>query len=57
MYCGSVIVVCQYLGSIVDVYGILKSCGGVMVVCGELRKCSKCVWSFEEEMWKCYSGS
>ena len=37
MFCGSVIVVCEYLGSVVDVYGILESCGGVMVVCEELR--------------------
>ena len=29
--------VCEYLGSVVDVYDILKSCGGVMVFCGELR--------------------
>ena len=40
MYDGSVIVVCEYLGSVVDVYGILESCGGVMGFCGELRKCS-----------------
>ena len=55
MYCGRVIVVCEYLGSVVYLYGILESCGVVMVVCGELRKCIECVWRFEE-MWKCYSG-
>jgi hypothetical protein len=27
------VVVCEYNGSVVDVYGVLKSCGSVIVVC------------------------
>ena len=34
MYCGNVKVVCAYCGSVVNVYGVLKSCGSVIVVCG-----------------------
>ena len=30
--CGSVIVVCEFLGSVVNVYGGLKICGSVIVV-------------------------
>ena len=33
MYCGSVKVVCEYNGSIVDVYEILESFGSVIVIC------------------------
>jgi hypothetical protein len=33
MYCGSVKVVCEYNGSIVDVYEILESFGSVVVIC------------------------
>jgi hypothetical protein len=29
----SVKVICEYFGSIVDVYGVLESCGSVIVVC------------------------
>ena len=34
MYCGSVKVVCEYNGSIVDVYEILEGFGSVIVICG-----------------------
>ena len=34
MYCGIVKVVCTYCGNVVDVYGVLKSCGSVIVDCG-----------------------
>ena len=30
---GSVVVVCEYNGSVVDVYGVLESCKCVIVVC------------------------
>ena len=30
---GSVVVVCEYKGSVVSVYGVLKSCGSVKVIC------------------------
>ena len=33
MYCGSVKVVCEYNGSIVNVYETLESFGSVIVVC------------------------
>ena len=33
MYCESVKVVCEYWGSVIDVCGVLKSCGSVIVVC------------------------
>ena len=33
MYCGRVIVVCEYNGSVVDVYGVLESCKCVIVFC------------------------
>jgi hypothetical protein len=26
-------VVCEYLRSVLDVYGVLKSCGSVIVIC------------------------
>ena len=42
MYCGSVKVVCEYNGSIVD------KKGNVIVVCEYCEMSSKCVWSFEE---------
>ena len=32
-YCGSVIMVCKYIGSVVDVDKVLKGCGSVIVVC------------------------
>ena len=31
--CGSVVVVCEYNGSVVNVYGVLKNCGSVIVIC------------------------
>ena len=31
--CGSVIMVCEFYGSVVNVYGILKNCGSVMEIC------------------------
>jgi hypothetical protein len=33
MYCGSVKVVCEYNGSIVDLYEMLESFGSVIVIC------------------------
>ena len=32
-YCGSVIVIYKYNGSVVDVCGVFKSCGSVIVIC------------------------
>ena len=32
-YCGNVIVVCEFYGSVVNVYGVLKNCGSVIVIC------------------------
>jgi hypothetical protein len=31
--CGSVIVVCEYCGSVIYMYGVLKNCGRVIVFC------------------------
>jgi hypothetical protein len=33
MYCGIIVVVCEYNGSVVDVHKILKSCGSVKMIC------------------------
>ena len=33
MYCGGLKVVCEYIGRVTDVYGVLKSCCSNIVVC------------------------
>ena len=52
--CSSVIVVCEYNRSVVDVYGVLESCKCVIVVCeccgsvinmyGVLKNCESVMW-------------
>jgi hypothetical protein len=33
MYCGNILGVCEYYGSLIDMYGVLEECGRIIVVC------------------------
>ena len=55
MYCGSVKMVCEYYGSIVEVYEILESFGSVIVIC-EYNGSVVDVYGDELNEWECGCG-